>query len=228
MRWEHPAPPLSTGPSGILYLHCKVKEKGLIGRTPVWCNLYSCRIEKAPMIQDEGWMSYEVERVEGDLLYIKGAQFPFKGGATEELVNAANIFKRFFRFDVTVVWDAMEFVLKYDWAYRIRFLDLCTELNPKNGPFKEIGRLLSINKARDDIRVHKKIRAVGNLLRFAMLFPSMRARYWAWVPNRPVLDDLERYWGYQKLDYNLEGKNFYQRMGEMQKREWKLPPNNLV
>ena len=176
----------------------------------------------------EGWISHEVERIEGDLLYIKGAQFPFRGVPNQQAIEAANIFKKLLRFSPDALWEAVEYVLKYDWAYRIRFLDLCTELNPDNSPQREISRLVEINKARDDERVHKKIAAFGRLLRIALLLPSFKRKYREWVKTRPQLDDIERYWGYQKLDYDLEGKNFYQRMNEIKKRGWTLPPNNVV
>ncbi len=179
-------------------------------------------------LEKEGWISHEVDKIEGDLIYIKGAQFPFRGVPTQEAVIAANIIKKLLKLPLQGLIEALEFVLKYDWAYRIRFLDLCEELNPNNGPWKEIGRLIEINKARDDKRVHTKIALFARILRCGALFPSFRAQYHKWVKIRPRMDDIERYWGYQKLDYDLEGKNFYQRMGEMQKRGWKLPPNNLM
>lgn len=106
-------------------------------------------------------VGHEVDRIEGNLLYIKGFKYPMKGVPTIERVNEANRLKRelmclnfkrcFPRIIVRgdtgfptqfmrllsacgapmTVSSSIRFVLQFDQAYRFRLQDLFSESTPE-------------------------------------------------------------------------------------------------
>ena len=149
----------------------------------------------------------EVERVVGDLLYLKGHPFPFKGLPTEERVQTTNILKGIFKLSPQSFYQAAQYVIQYDWAYRVRLLDLCNETTLEKlhtSPRAEIKRLMQINKERDLPEVHEKLNKFANLLRFLLLFPPFRRKFREIVTELPKMDESDRYWASMKTDYRFD------------------------
>ena len=146
---------------------------------------------------------YEVDRVENGQLFLKGHPYPFKDMPTEEVVIATNILKKFLQLDVQAFKDAVEYIGKHDWAYRLRMLDLGREVDEKEwhtNPRREIKRLMRINKARDLPEVHAKLNKLANLVRFLLLFPPFKKRFTFTLPKP---DEGDLYWMKQRTDYKL-------------------------
>ncbi len=163
----------------------------------------------------------EVEREENNLLYLKGASFPFKGKPNESTIIAVNLFKKLFKFQFPLT-EIFNYVIEYDWAYRVRFIDLCTETTEERllrHPWKEINRLLGLNKQRDQPEVHAKLKKFAFLLKVALLLPKYRNILKQ--TNLPHFDDIDLYWALQKLDYNIKGLTYQQRIEELERRGWK-------
>lgn len=160
----------------------------------------------------------EVEWVEGNLLYLKGHKYPFKGLPTLERVQTANILKGLLKFRAQAVLEALEYILEHDQAYRYRFMDLIAETTKERltkNPRKEIKRLLSINRERDYKVVSDKIGKFGRLVTYALLIPSAKRKFrhavynWDW--SKYQWDEIDRYWALQKLDYNYFGLSYEER-----------------
>ncbi len=151
----------------------------------------------------------EVERIEGNLTYVKGHSYPFKNAPTLEQIEILNIFKGLFRFKLSAAIDALEYVLKYDWAYKVRFLDLCNETTTEllhQNPRKEIKRLTAINKERDykvanGELVSDKVQNFAKILRFLLLFPPFKRKFKELAINLPKPDEIDKYWMRLRTDY---------------------------
>lgn len=168
-------------------------------------------------------VSYEVERVEGNLLYVKGHKYPFKGLPTLERVQTAGIFKGLLKFRAQAILEALEYILEHDQAYRFRFMDMLAETTKERlteNPRREIKRLLAINKARDYTHangplVSDKIGKVGNLVLWALLLPPLKRRFREAIAtldwSKYQWDDIDRYWAYLKNDYDYFGLSFEKR-----------------
>ncbi len=173
----------------------------------------------------------EVERVEGNLTYVKNATFPFKNAPNEATIEAVNLFKKLFKLQFPIL-DILNYVLQYDWAYRLRFIDLCEETTLEalsNNPRKELKRLIQINRERDyketshptNPLVSDKITKLGNLLRTLLLIPTANRHFKRNLPKQlPTFDDIDLYWALQRKDYNIKGLSYEQRMDELTKRGW--------
>ena len=146
----------------------------------------------------------EVECTEGDLVYLKGHPHPFKGHPTEERVLITNIFKQIFRLNPKGYIDAFNYVIQYDWAFRLRFLDLCnettTELLTQN-PRKEIKRLMALNKERDIPKVHRKLNKFATIIQLILLYPPLKRKFKEMAQNLPKPDESDKYWMRLRTDY---------------------------
>lgn len=173
----------------------------------------------------------KVERVEGNFTYVYGASFPFKNAPNEATIEAVNIFKKLFKFQFPIL-DILNYVLQYDWAYRLRFIDLCEETTSEalsQNLRKEIKRLIEVNKQRDykftshptNPLVSEKIAKLGKIARLILLIPGAK-RYFKnnLLKQLPTFDDIDLYWALQRKDYNIKGLSYEQRMEELTKRGW--------
>ncbi len=163
----------------------------------------------------------EVERIEGTLLYLKGATFPFKGKPTEDAVQATNLFKTILKGHIPLL-EIVNYVLEYDWAYRVRYIDLCNETTKEKllkHPHREIKRLLTLNKQRDYLKVHKKLKTFSRLIILALYIPKYRKILKQ--TTLPSFDDIDLYWALQKKDYDIKGLTYQQRIEELERRGWK-------
>jgi hypothetical protein len=161
----------------------------------------------------------EVEREENGLLYLKGATFPFKGQPSEPVLEAVNLFKKLLKGRFAAK-EIIEYILRYDWAYRVRFIDLCSETTTEqllNHPWREINRLMELNKQRDLPEVHQKLKKFSFILKIALYLPKYRNL----IKDLPTFDDIDLYWALQKLDYNIKGLTYQQRLEELERRGWK-------
>lgn len=123
----------------------------------------------------------EAERIEGNLLYLKGHRYPLKGIPSVEKVKQASVLKK----ALTRPWKTVDipedtlgifatelyriveiltkntrlahkiaFIVEYDQAYRYRLQDLFTSSTKEvlvSHPFEEILRLQALHRERDRI-----------------------------------------------------------------------------
>lgn len=151
----------------------------------------------------------EVERIEGDLWYLRGHKTPFKSPPTLEDVRAADIMKDLLKLKIGGITGAFEYILQKDWAYRLRFLDLCNETTPERlqkEPIREIRRLLAINRERDyktanGELVSDKLQKFGRLIQIALLWPPFRRKFREYTKNLPKPDEIDKYWMRLRTDY---------------------------
>lgn len=105
-------------------------------------------------------------------------------------------------------------IVEYDSAYRLRLQDMLSETSRTRlaeCPIRELWRLVAVNRARDYLAVHNKVRRIAWLLTLALLWPPFRA---AW--RRAILgsmfvnlqlDDADRYWLERRTDYGELNQN---------------------
>ncbi len=169
----------------------------------------------------------EVERVEGNLTYVQGATFPFKNAPNEATIEAVNLFKKLFKLQFPIL-DILNYVLQYDWAYRLRFIDLCEETtlealskNPRRERDYKYFSPIKNGKPTNGSLVSDKISKLGNLLRTLLLIPTAKRHFRNNLPLQlPTFDDIDLYWALQRKDYNIKGLSYEQRMEELTKRGW--------
>lgn len=169
---------------------------------------------------------HDVERVEGNLVYIVGAPFPFKGAPTPETIQGIDILKKILKGNVWALKSGVEYVLEHDWAYRLRYLDLCTAADREQlvkNPRKEIKRLLALNEQRDYLEAHTKIRKFAHLFSLLLYIPTIRREFTRKIPTLPVFDDADLYWALQRNDYNVYGWTYTERMQFMKDKGWTMP-----
>lgn len=142
------------------------------------------------------------------LQFIKAAEIAIEPYTLkpEYMHHASRELRRIFpgRIGQLVAW-----VIEYDAAYRLRFLDLMTE-SSKDAliwrPIREIWRLLKINKRRDQAVVHAKFRYVAIVLTLAMLVPTFRSAWKRALKNCTMsslqMDEADKYWLKLRSDYD--------------------------
>lgn len=99
-------------------------------------------------------------------------------------------------------------VIEYDSAYRLRIQDLFSETSKEKltqRPFREILRLLKINKQKDYAKVYKKLRRFAFLLAFALLWPPFKRTCREAILQSDFrklqLDESDKYWLDLRTDY---------------------------
>lgn len=109
-------------------------------------------------------------------------------------------------------------VFEYDGAYRFRLQDLASETTKEaliQRPYREVKRLLKLNKERDREIVSSKIGKYGSFVALALLIPPIRRRFRDALTtcnfSHLQFDENDRYWACQKYDYNYFGKSFKER-----------------
>ena len=170
-----------------------------------------------------------IDRVEGNLMYLVGFDYPHKGIPHIPGVLVANRLKR----NVFLWWKvpalpgiptafakefhklspALAYIFEYDQAYRFRLQNLFTETTKEkllSHPMKEVLRLLRINKERDYPEVHRKFVFYFGLLIVLLLFPPIRASILRRIQtldySQLLPDDNDLYWMGLKVDYRYFSK----------------------
>ena len=153
----------------------------------------------------------QVERIEKDLIWLSGHNQPFKGCPTEERVIVANMLKKLATWQIEGVKEAFDYVIRYDWAYRVRFLDMCNETSTtrlRHNPRKEVKRLLFLYREREVMpEVYEKVEKLIKILRFLLLFPRFKRFFVECAKDLPKPDESDLYWAAKKVDYRFGGIN---------------------
>lgn len=95
-------------------------------------------------------------------------------------------------------------IIEYDEAYRLRVQDLCDHTTKEKllrNPFKEIWKLLKINKKKDQPDVHKKFLRFGLFITIALCTPKIRKAVRNCDFTKLQTDEEDRYWLSERLDY---------------------------
>lgn len=93
-------------------------------------------------------------------------------------------------------------ILEYDAAYRLRFQHLCDNTSKEKllaHPFKEVRRLLAINKKKDLPEVHSKFKRFA--LCITVLLITRRQAFRDCDFSKLQTDEADRYWLKQRTDY---------------------------
>lgn len=105
-------------------------------------------------------------------------------------------------------------VVEYDSAYRARIQDLFSESSQtmiRHAPIKELWRLVTINRQRDYLALHKKMRKMAYFLTLLLLWPPTRKKILQAVDQcdykNLMLDEADRYWLNQRTDYGKNNQN---------------------
>lgn len=95
-------------------------------------------------------------------------------------------------------------IFEYDSSYRLRTQDLANETSKEallRNPFKEIRRLLAINKRRDYEEVHLKFKRFGYVLMALLFLPQFRRKFRELDFDKLKPDTADFYWTNIRTDY---------------------------
>lgn len=99
-------------------------------------------------------------------------------------------------------------IVEFDAAYRLRFQDLMSESSKQalsTHPIREIRRLMSINKRRDNPAVHAKLDRLAWLICISLIIPPFRRQFREMMQkcdfNAFTLDEGDRYYLALRTDY---------------------------
>ena len=110
-------------------------------------------------------------------------------------------------------------IIDYDNAYRYRVEDIFSETTKTAllaNPGKEVARLLSVIKEREEGGIFVKFKLIGMALRVALWSRKVRNAFRAAIEEIDVrrmgLDEADRYWVCMRQDYKFLGKTYEERM----------------
>lgn len=122
--------------------------------------------------------------------------------------------KEFAKFFTGKTAEIISHIFEYDWAYRLRLQDMLGETTKDEllkQPYREVTRIVEINKQRDYKEVSDKFR----FLPYIFLIPSVRRRFRHALKEidfaKLQFDEGDMYWANQRLEYNTFGKTFEER-----------------
>ncbi len=99
-------------------------------------------------------------------------------------------------------------VVEYDSAYRLRLQDLFSESTKESlsrRPIREILRLLAINKRRDYVDAHAKVKKAAYLLILGLLWPPFHKSFRKSIKRSNYdnlkLNEADKYWLMHRNDY---------------------------
>lgn len=123
--------------------------------------------------------------------------------------------------------EIVSHLVEYDNAYRLRLVDILSEVNQEqlaNKPRKEVKRLFKLALERDTEPMGRKIKGIYKILRFALYLPSvvdalfMAVKTSDWT--KLVYDDSDRYFACMRNDYKFMGMTKSQRDEYAKGRGW--------
>lgn len=113
-----------------------------------------------------------------------------------------------FPFDPLIA-EAASLVIEFDAAYRLRLQDLCDQMSKQNlrdHPFREVNRLVAINKKRDLPEVSAKLSRFKWCISIALCIPRVKRAIaeinWTNIHS----DQSDRYWLSLRTDYKYDVK----------------------
>ncbi len=121
------------------------------------------------------------------------------------------------------------YIVHYDSAYRYRLQDLANEANEVNlvyRPIKEVKRLLKLSLERDNPSVTIKLKKYYRLLPYLLLIPRIRKSFINAVKKVGIegmrMDEGDKYWTYQRTDYDFGGIKYWDRIRLLKDMGYKL------
>ncbi len=169
----------------------------------------------------ESWE--EIDRIEGNLIYLKGHPYPWKGIPTIEGIAMANEVKtalkdksifQFLKAKVKLPQNPLPItkeiikmtnskkiaaIFEYDAAYRLRFQHLFSH-STKETLYKDIPKLLEISKECDLPEVHAKIAALIKIIPKTIVKWRIQKVNYANL----TLDEADTYWLKFRTDYKYD------------------------
>lgn len=150
---------------------------------------------------------------------------------TKNLLNNLNIREK----TSDILAKTISHIFEYDSAYKFRIQDILSETTPErlyNAPIQEINRLLHISHQRDYEVVSTKFKAIGKILTFSLLIPSIRKAFKKAIKESNFenlqLDENDRYWTAQRIDYKFWGQSNEQRKAWLKWKGYKVPTYQQV
>lgn len=121
-------------------------------------------------------------------------------------------------------------IAEYDNAYRYRLQDIMAEASRKDlieRPVREVLRLVDILISRDVPGVADRLKRMGYILAFLLMFPKFRKAFRVTVEGAQienfVPDDEDLYWIALRTDYKFQGKTTEQRVADQEALGYKYP-----
>lgn len=124
-------------------------------------------------------------------------------------------------------------IIEYDIAYRLRFIDIASEINPialQSDIKKELKRLLSIWLPREiehKGNVTNKLSSAFNMLLWLLKIPSIKkASLYAISKtnfDNMKYDNIDTYWAFMRKDYNFKGLSYEDRMQVIHNMGYSMP-----
>lgn len=137
--------------------------------------------------------------------------------------------------DADLASRIISLIFEYDAAYRFRLQDILSETTKKKlikSPIKETNRLLKILYQRDYDAVSSKFKIMGKLLTYSLIIPKIRKAFKEALLqadfSKLQLDENDRYWTAQRVDYKFWGKTNQERLDWLKNKGYKIPSYQQV
>lgn len=124
-------------------------------------------------------------------------------------------------------------LIEYDNAYRLRFIDIASEIDPisiRSDIKKELKRLLSIWTPREiqhKGNVTDKVNRALTVLLWILRIPSIKSAVIYAIEhtnfNNFKYDDIDTYWAFLREDYNFKGLSYESRLKAIKDMGYSVP-----
>lgn len=156
---------------------------------------------------------------------------------TIELCRVANIFSKELGYDDVRFGEVVSHIFEYDSAYRARLQDMANEAKSdilRRSPIKEISRLLDLMCEREiqHAQLPKKYKTAFRAFKVLLLHPRIRRTFNKAIRELDLdklrFDEGDRYWTYQRTDYQIAGIPVQQRHKILEGKGYHITPGKDI